>query len=294
MLVPRSDVLVNLSAGGCSVSDRVLPGAAREWQAVSATNADFGELIAEAAAAPIDGWDFSWLDGRATEERPAWGYSRMADERVARGARAVLDIQTGGGEVYEEILTRAGRLPDTRAATESWPPNVARAATRLEPLGVTVTEAPDGGDLPYADSTFDLVLSRHPTRWSWPEIARVLMPGGTHLAQHVGPGSNHELTEFFLGPTDVDDRRSPERAVAEAASAGLEVRDLRSQRIRLEFFDVGAVVYFLRKVVWTVPGFNVEQYRERLTDLHRHITVHGSFVSHAQRFLIEAGRQAEA
>ena len=261
---------------------------------MSETNADFGELIAEAEAAPIDGWDFSWVDGRATEERPAWGYSRMAAERVARGAHAVLDIQTGGGEVFEEILTRAGRLPLMRAATESWRPNLARAAARLEPLGVTVSEAPDGGDLAYADSTFDLVLSRHPTRWNWAEIARVLMPGGTHLAQHVGPGSNHELTEFFLGPTEVSDRRSPERAVAEAASAGLEVRDLHSQRIRLEFFDVGAVVYFLRKVIWTVPGFSVEQYRGRLSDLDGHITAHGSFVSHAQRFLIEAVRPADA
>lgn len=31
------------------------------------------ELIADAAAAPVDGWGFGWLDGRATEERPPWG-----------------------------------------------------------------------------------------------------------------------------------------------------------------------------------------------------------------------------
>ncbi|MGH3967715.1 MAG: SAM-dependent methyltransferase, partial [Mycobacterium sp.] len=32
--------------------------------------ATFDELVAQAAAAPVHGWDFSWLDGRATEERP--------------------------------------------------------------------------------------------------------------------------------------------------------------------------------------------------------------------------------
>jgi SAM-dependent methyltransferase len=260
---------------------------------VSAAKTDFDGLVAEAEAAPIDGWDFSWLDGRATEERPVWGYSGRAAERVARGVEAVLDIQTGGGEVFEEILMRAGRMPDTRAATESWPPNLRQAATRLEPLGVAVSSAPDGGDLPYADSTFDLVLSRHPTRWSWPEIARVLTPGGTHLAQHVGPGSNHELVEFLLGPTEISDRRSPERAVAEATSSGLDVRDLRGQSLRLEFFDVGAVVYFLRMVVWTVPGFRVDLHRARLADLHRHIKARGSFVSHAQRYLIETVRPSE-
>jgi hypothetical protein len=27
----------------------------------------FDELVDEAAAVPVQGWDFSWLDGRATE-----------------------------------------------------------------------------------------------------------------------------------------------------------------------------------------------------------------------------------
>jgi SAM-dependent methyltransferase len=261
---------------------------------VSEEKADLDDVIAEAEAAPIDGWDFSWLEGRATEERPVWGYSPRASTLVAQSVHAVLDIQTGGGEVFEEILARADRVPYRLAATESWPPNIRKAATRLAALGVTVSEAPDGGDLPFADSTFDVVLSRHPTQWSWPEIARVLTPGGTHLAQHVGPGSNHELTEFFLGPTEISDRRSPARALADATSSGLDVRDFRHQSIRLEFFDVGAVVYFLRMVVWTVPDFNVERYRGRLADLHRYIDAHGSFISHAQRFLIEAVRRSDA
>jgi hypothetical protein len=38
-----------------------------------------GELIAEAEAADVTGWDFSWLDGRATEERPPWGYDVVRD-----------------------------------------------------------------------------------------------------------------------------------------------------------------------------------------------------------------------
>ena len=57
---------------------------------------EFDELVAEADAAPIVGWDFSWLDGRATEARPSWGYSRLVAARLA-GVGALLDIQTGGG-----------------------------------------------------------------------------------------------------------------------------------------------------------------------------------------------------
>lgn len=56
----------------------------------------------------------------------------------------------------------------------------------------------------------------------------------------------------------------------------------------MEFFDIGAVVYFLRKVIWMVPGFTVERYRERLRELHELIESEGPFVAHSARFLIEA------
>jgi hypothetical protein len=66
------------------------------------TPSTFNELVAEGESAPLRGWDFSWFDGRATEERPPWGYSRMMAERMAQ-ASAALDIQTGGGEVLAQI-----------------------------------------------------------------------------------------------------------------------------------------------------------------------------------------------
>ena len=81
------------------------------------------------------------------------------------------------------------------------------------------------------------------------------------------------------------------RGVA-AAAAGLEVVDLRTQRLRMEFFDVGAVVYVLRKVVWWVPGFTVDAYRDELLRMHRLIESSGSFVAHSSRFLIEARKPA--
>ncbi len=58
----------------------------------------FDDLIAEAESVSVDGWDFSWLEGRATEQRPSWGYQRLMAERLGR-VSAALDIQTGGGEV---------------------------------------------------------------------------------------------------------------------------------------------------------------------------------------------------
>ncbi|OAH13784.1 class I SAM-dependent methyltransferase [Streptomyces jeddahensis] len=249
----------------------------------------FEELVAEAEAAPVEGWDFSWFEGRATEERPSWGYARAMGERMAR-ASAALDIQTGGGEV----LASVPKLPPVTAATEGWPPNLAKATALLRPRGAVVVAAPEDAPLPFADEAFDLVVSRHPVRAHWDEIARVLQPGGTYLSQEVGPASVFEVVEYFLGsqPEDVRNGRHPDAARAAAEAAGLEVVDLRSERLRMEFHDVGAVVHFLRKVVWMVPGFTVEQYRTRLRELHEQIESEGPFLAHSTRFLIEACKPA--
>lgn len=147
------------------------------------------------------------------------------------------------------------------------------------------------GPLPFADESFDLVTSRHPIAADWAEIARVLEPGGTYLAQHVGPRSVFELVEYFLGPQPDHGRRSarhPDLAREGAAAAGLDVLDLRYEELRTEFRDIGAVVYFLRKVVWMVPGFTVEAHRETLRALHGQILADGPFQATTTRFLVEA------
>ncbi|MFF1283814.1 methyltransferase domain-containing protein [Streptomyces sp. NPDC058299] len=252
-------------------------------------NRSFEDLVAEGAAVPTEGWDFSWFEGRASEARPSWGYARSAGERLA-GAEAALDIQTGGGEVLDFALSRAEPArPVLVAATEGWPPNVARATALLRPRGVVVVAAPDDAPLPFADEAFDLVLSRHPVRPHWEQIARVLRPGGTYFAQHVGPASVFELVEYFLGPQPARVRagRDPERERAGAEAAGLEVVGLRAERLRMEFHDVGAVVHFLRKVVWMVPGFTVEAYEPRLRELHTRIRTRGPFVAHSTRHLFD-------
>jgi hypothetical protein len=43
----------------------------------------YEELVAEADAVSVDGWDFSRLDGRATEQRPSWSYQQLMAERLA-------------------------------------------------------------------------------------------------------------------------------------------------------------------------------------------------------------------
>ena len=244
----------------------------------------FDELVSEAAEAPIDGWDFSWLHGRATEERPSWGYQRLISQRLAT-VSAGLDIDTGGGEV----LSGAPTFPPVMVATESWPPNAARATKLLHPRGVVVVATRDEPILPFADEAFDLVTSRHAIVVRWTEIARVLRPGGSYLAQQIGPATMSELFEYFLGPQPHKwAELHPDTQTAQAQAAGLQVVQMRMERMRAEFFDVGAVIYFLRKVIWTVPDFSVDRYRDRLREMHEQIEANGPFVAHSTRLLVEA------
>ena len=261
----------------------------------------FEDLLAEGESVPVDGWDFSWFKGRATEERPPWGYARLLGARLAELAgvpgAAALDLQTGGGEVLATALAMGPGAPPTLAATESWPPNVAVARRNLARFGAQVVALPDAHSaLPFPDGLFDLVVSRHPLHVPWPEVARVLKPGGRYLSQDVGPGSVAELTEFMMGPPDPSppDRphRDPKWSVLGAEQAGLTVTGLQEFHGRMEFHDVAAVVVFLRKVIWIVPGFTVAAYRDRLRALHEQIERDGPFQATSVRFLIEARHPA--
>lgn len=250
--------------------------------------ASFDELLEIGASADVTGWDFAWLDGRATEARPPWGYARLLADRL-HTATASLDIQTGGGEV----LAEAPSFPPIAVATEAWPPNVERATLLLHPRGVVLVADPDEPPLPFAANTFDLVTSRHPATVWWDEISRVLQPNGTYLAQHVGAASVFELIEYFLGPQpDARTHRNVTDETAAARAAGLDIVDVQTARLRIEIHDIAAVIYLLRKVIWWVPDFTVARYRERLRDLHELISRTGPFVAHSTRHLIEARKPA--
>lgn len=207
-------------------------------------------------------------------------------ERLS-GVENALDIDTGGGEV----INQASCLPRAMTVTESWPPNAERARRTLGQRGVRVVQTSENEPLPFPDATFDLVTARHPVRQNWSEVYRVLRPGGHYFAQHVGPASAFELIEFFLGPLPKErTARDPDQEIAGARAAGLTIEQLPTARCRMEFFDIGAVVWILRKCVWWVPGFTVARYDDMLRKLDVELRGGQPFVAHSTRHLIEARR----
>ena len=245
----------------------------------------YEDLVAEAEAADVSGWGFDWLDGRATEERPPWGYAGLLGGRLGT-VESALDVDTGGGEVLAEVAV----LPPLMVVTEGWLPNAERARRLLWPRGVQVVDT-DGGPLPFPDRSFELVTSRHPVRPDWREVGRILVPGGHYFAQHVGPGSAFELIEFFLGPLpEARAGRDPAREAAAAERAGLIVEDLRTARCQMAFHDIGAIVWILRKCVWWVPGFSAAKYSDQLRQLDEQLRSGQPFVAFSTRHLIDARR----
>ena len=149
-------------------------------------SAPYEQLVSEALAAPFTGWDFGWLRDRTSGDQLSWDYSDLARAALA-GATAVLDIDTGGGE----LLAGLAPLPAHTVATEAWEPNLPVARERLGPLGVEV-RAGRGDRLVAADGEFDLVLNRHGS-FTPAELWRVLVPGGVFLTQQPGSRNDQEF-----------------------------------------------------------------------------------------------------
>lgn len=54
------------------------------------------------------------------------------------------------------------------------------------------------------------------------------------------------------------------------------------------YLDIAAVVYQLRTVSWTVPGFSLERHESLLRTLDRQIHQNGGFTVHDERYLLHA------
>lgn len=230
----------------------------------------FEQLEAEALAAPVSGWDFSWLRTRSSTEPLPWSYRKVVDG-YAGSATTMVDMGTGGGEVLARFRSR----PPRTVATEAWPPNVPVAAARLRPLGIPVVQdaGADNNDrqrdddargrLPFRDGAFDLVINRHEA-FVAAEVGRVLAPGGMFVTQQVDGGTINDLYRLL----DLEARTGQDSwlplARQQVTAARLNVLTAVAGEEVEHFDDVAAIIYYLRLVSWALPDYSLDAYRERL------------------------------
>ena len=246
----------------------------------------FHRLIAEAKSAPFTGWDFSWLDGRMIQQEPPWDYPALIVKHMET-AVSFLDMGTGGGE----LLASLAPLPPDCHAPEAYPPNQALARELLSPLNVTLHEVQEGAPLPFNKARFDLVVNRHDD-FDPVEVFRVLKPGGRFITQQVGGLNNLELNQVL------EDKLSfpfTDWCLANALTglyeAGFIIEAAQKAALFSIFFDIGAVVYYLKAIPWQVENFSPETYTDPLIRLHNILERQGQFVATAHRFLITAHKK---
>jgi len=236
---------------------------------------------------PFIGWDFSYLDGRMLEEQAPWSYTARAAEMMDC-ASAVIDLGTAGGERF---LKLQAHWPKKVVVTEEYPPNFKLATERLTPLGVQVVDVrlTDDDPMPFADGEFDLVLNRH-TAFNPAEVGRILAARGAFLTQQVHGLWAHDLLAAFDAKPQWPEA-TPEKYLPLLKAAGLHIVDVQEWAGKLVFTDVGAIVYYLKAIPWSVPGFSVESHLDSLLKLQQRLESGEKLAFEARKYLIEAQKR---
>jgi len=241
----------------------------------------------EERIAHIHGWDFSHIEGRYTEQEDLpWDY-RETILRHLTPEMKLLDIDTGGGE----FLRSLGHPYENTAATEGYPPNVALCKEMLLPLGIDFRSGDGKETLPFEDNHFDMVINRHGDFYA-EDIYRILKPGGLFITQQVGAENDRELVELLCGKTELP---FPEQYLSLASrkfrDAGFAILEENECFRPIQFFDVGALVWFARIIQWEFPNFAVDTHLDRLLSAQSILEKNRCIEGQIHRFLIVAQKQ---
>jgi SAM-dependent methyltransferase len=205
--------------------------------------------------------------------------SRARD--IMATATSVLDMGTGGGERFGELL--AG-FDGNAIATEEWHINAPIAAAYLRPLGSGVVRC-HSLELPFAGAAFDLVLNRH-EKLDPVEIARVLQPGGSLLIEQVWRHWK-ELPRFFSRASDFGDHFHIYQQGLTAA--GMQVLEAREHEVAAAYDSLGDLVFMLCITPWTIPAFDpLGSDLEVLLALERELTTPDGLVLSDGSYILEA------
>lgn len=252
----------------------------------------FEIYLEQARNTSFSGWDFNYITrtDRMIDTPMKWNYYNVVFPWLLK-ASTMLDMGTGGGEV----LSRFNPLPLNTYATEQYIPNIPVAREKLEPLGVKVVPVDEkhvnNEVLPFADDMFDLIINRHES-YHPPELMRILKPGGLFITQQVGQGL-WNIKKALTGQEGPKTDWSLKTLVMELESAGFQILNALEDVQYIRLFDIGAIVYWLKAVPWIiedatgVADFTIEDYRERLWELHLQIEKDGFYdCSHAMFIII--------
>ena len=235
------------------------------------------------------GWDFSHLtkSGRMKEDLLPWNYHLLINNFM-KSSKIMLDMGTGGGE----FLSSLSNLPEKVYATEAYLPNIPIARECLNPLGIEVREVNDPTKLPFDENTFDLIINRH-EEYNEAEVKRILTDEGIFITQQVG-GLNDIDINAMLGANPPDFFNwGLIGAIDKLRDEGLKVIESNESIGKTRFFDIGAIVYYLKCIPWQIKDFKAEKYLSKLSLLADFIEQHGyiDFIKHRFYVIVKKNKK---
>jgi len=229
----------------------------------------------------IKGWDFSHIKDRWYEEVLPFDYKKIVMKYLKKDM-TLLDMGTGGGE----FLLSLNHPHQNTYATEGYKPNYDYCLEQLQPLGITVKYIDKSGVIPFDDATFDIIINKH-SNYNIKEVKRVLKKGGLFITQQIGCYNNRELSQVFIEGFELPDKHKhlniqSSRFIEEE----FKILECDEYFPEIRFYDIGALVFFCKIIVWEFPGFSVNKYYNKLRKLHSICQRNGYITSKEHRFLL--------
>ena len=237
----------------------------------------------------FQGWDFSHIDGRWDSPEPPWDYKAVVKSYL-KNTDILLDMGTGGGE----ILLSLNHPYKHTYATEAYEPNYELCKKVLSPLGITVAQTYTDEKLnaddkiPFEDNHFDVVINRHES-FDLCEVDRVLKHGGYFITQQVGTKNFNEFAEML---NDNFVLESPMHTIGNYSKTlgelGFKILKTDEAKYPVKFYDIGALVFYAKIIVWEFPKFSVKTHLEKLFSCQRELIKKGFLGGTGHRFIIVA------
>lgn len=228
------------------------------------------------------GWNFSHLNNRWQRQSVSWNYEELVRGNLSP-SKKLLDMGTGGGE----FLLSLGHPYENTVATESWQSNIELCQEKLTPLGITFCPVENKNQINLPANTFDIIINRH-AEYSVKEIKRLLKPKGIFVTQQVGNKNCENLAERLNKMFQPAPVFSLETELTKFRKEGFAITQMAEEYPALNFKDVGAVVYFAKRIEWTFPQFSVKNNIKQLRRLQKELEKYKKIETIEHRFLLVA------
>lgn len=215
----------------------------------------------------------------------SWNYYNEI-RKYFEASKSLLDMGTGGGEFLSELTN----LPAKTSATEGYKPNLEIARKHLAPLGIEVYGIEDDDNIPFKDEEFSLIINRHES-YSEKEVRRILEKTGYFITQQVGGCNDKELNILLNAKPPKHVEWNLDQAVQKLSKYEFEIIKAKEDKVKTRFYDIGAIIYYLKAIPWQIPDFSVANYHDRLRYIDSLIAKQGYIDITCHRFIIVARKK---